>query len=366
MTDSNALEALTASSPAPRNLVRRMPEYHPPLGSRDGLRLDFNENTLACSPRVTEALHAITASDLTKYPVREPVEKLVAGSLGLRPEEVLLTNGVDEAIHVICQAFLDRGDELLFPVPTYAMYRIYGSATEAVVKTIAPEPDFRFPAESLMGAITARTKVIMIANPNSPMGTVASRGQIVAVLEKAPHAVVLIDEAYYHFYGETVIDLVGRAPNLIVARTFSKAYGLAAMRLGLLAASAGISQWLRRVVSPYSVNAPALAALTAAIRDPAYLDWYAGEIKAARATMAARLDQLGVPRWPSEANFILVRIGPKHAEFVSAMHRRAILTRDRSRDEGCDGCVRITVGTREQTSQALDAIEQCLQEIQWR
>lgn len=342
-----------------------MPEYHPPLGSREGLRLDFNENTLACSPRVIQALSSLTAADLTKYPERGSVEKVVASSLRLQPEEVLLTNGVDEAIHVICQAFLDRGDELLFPVPTYAMYRIYGSATEAAIRTVPHEPGFRFPAERLSGAITSRTKVIMIANPNSPTGTVASRDQIIRLLEQAPQAVVLVDEAYYHFYGQTVMDLAGRAPNLIVARTFSKAYGLAAMRLGLLAASPTILEWPRRVISPYSVNAPALAALRAALEDESYLDWYTGEVRAARGAMASRLEQLGVPHWPSEANFILVRIGQRHAEFVTAMRRRGVLTRDRSSDEDCDGCVRITVGTCEQTAEALNAIEESLREIDW-
>ncbi|MFP5249256.1 MAG: aminotransferase class I/II-fold pyridoxal phosphate-dependent enzyme, partial [Acidobacteriota bacterium] len=107
--------------PAPRARVQAMMEYHPPLGSRDALRLDFNENTLACSPRVKEVLAQISAGSLTRYPEREPVEAIVAAHLGLEPAQVALTNGVDEAIHVLFETFLDAGDELLLPVPTYTM-----------------------------------------------------------------------------------------------------------------------------------------------------------------------------------------------------------------------------------------------------
>jgi histidinol-phosphate aminotransferase len=356
---------LLRRAPEPRALIKRMREYHPPLGSREGLRLDFNENTLSCSPRVLEALGKISASDLTKYPERESVERKVASNLKLDADQVLLTNGVDEAIHVLCQTFLDRGDELLLPIPTYSMYEVYGSGTEAEIKTVGPEDDFRFPFAQLLDAITPRTKLIAIANPNSPTGTVVPRQQILEVLERAPHAAVLVDEAYYHFFGETVLDLIGKAPNLIVARTFSKAYGLAGLRLGMLAAPVETQHWLRTVISPYSVNALALACLPAALDDQAYLDWYAGEVKASRSAMVKKLDQLGVPQWPSAANFVLVKIGPKHKEFVQAMRRRGVLTRDRSLDPGCQGCVRITLGTVEQTALGLQAIEESLQEIGW-
>ena len=352
-------------SPRPRAAVQKMLAYHPPLGGRQGLRLDFNENTVACSPRVLEALARIAASDLARYPERALVEAQVAQRLQLQAEQVLLTNGVDEAIHVLCETYLDRDDEFLFPLPTYTMYAIYGSCTDAAVTTVAPRADFSYPHEELLAAITPRTRLIAIANPNSPTGSVATRPQILEVLERAPHAVVLVDEAYYHFCGETVIDLVGKVPNLIVARTFSKAYGLAGLRLGMLAAPVEMQQWLRTVISPYSVNSLALACLPAALADEAYLEWYVQEVKAARAEMEASLRWLGVPQWPSRANFILVKIGASHREFVAAMQRRGVLTRDRSSDEGCDGCVRMTVGTQPQMKQAMVAMEEALHEIGW-
>jgi histidinol-phosphate aminotransferase len=131
----------------------------------------------------------------------------------------------------------------------------------------------------------------------------------------------------------------------------------------MLAASAETMQWLRRVISPYSVNALALACLPAVMDDQPYLDWYVGEVKAARALVCHGLGEMGLKHWPSAANFVLIFIGPKHREFVLAMKARGVLTRDRSADPGCDGCVRLTIGTREQMDAAMSALKEALKEI---
>jgi histidinol-phosphate aminotransferase len=327
-----------------------MMEYHPPLGCRDTLRLDFNENTLACSPRVRDALGRITAGSLTRYPEREPVEAIVAAHLGLAPAQLALTNGVDEAIHVLFESFLDEGDELLLPVPTYTMYEVYASATDARVVSVLADDSLQFPFERLLAAITPRTKIIALANPNSPSGSVATRAQLLELAARAPHAVLLVDEAYFHFHGETVLDLIGKIPNLIVARTFSN--GLAGLRLGLLAGPVALMRWVKRVLSPYSVNSLALACLPPALEDTAYLDWYVSEVLAARTEFEAALDKSGIRRWPSRANFVLIEIGVLHKEFTRLMSAAGVLVRDRSSDPGCDGRVRITIGTREQMRQA--------------
>jgi len=348
------------AQPTPRARVRAMKEYHPPLGSRDALRLDFNENTLACSPQVREALGRISAGSLTRYPEREPVEAIVAAHLGLAAAQVALTNGVDEAIHVLFEAFLGDGDELLLPVPTYTMYEIYASATDARIVAVQAADDLQFPFERLLAAITPRTKIVAIANPNSPSGSAATRAQLVELATRAPRAVVLVDEAYFHFHGETLMDLIGVLPNLMVARTFSKAYGLAGLRLGLLAGPVELMRWVRRVLSPYSANSLALACLPPALEDSSYLDWYVGEVLAARAEFEAALDAAGVRRWPSRANFVLVEIGAQHAEFVRLMRAAGVLVRDRSSDPGCDGRVRITIGTREQMQKAAVTLNETL------
>jgi histidinol-phosphate aminotransferase len=344
------------TSPAARLRVQAMKEYHPPLGLRNSLRLDFNENTLACSPRVKQALEAITTGALTLYPEREPVEAIVAKTVGIEPEQLALTNGVDEAIHVLFETFLEEGDELLLPVPTYTMYEVYVSATDAEAVTVLAGDDLAFPYERLLAAITPKTKIIAVANPNSPSGTVATREQLLEIARRAPHAILLVDEAYYHFFGETVMDLVGKVPNLIVARTFSKAYGLAGLRIGLLAGPVELMRWIRRVLSPYSVNSLALACLPPALDDTDYLDWYVAEVRAARADFETALDAEGIRRWPSEANFVLTDIGTQHKEFVNLMRAAGVLVRDRSADPGCLGRVRITIGTREQMKNAIVAL----------
>jgi histidinol-phosphate aminotransferase len=337
-----------------------MPEYHPPLGDRNTMRLDFNENTVACSPKVREVLGRISAGSLTRYPERTPVEAIVAAHLGLQAPQVALTNGVDEAIHVLFEAFLEEGDELLLPVPTYTMYEIYASATDARAVAVQAADDLKFPFERLLAAITPRTKIIAIANPNSPSGSAATREQLLEMAARAPQAVLLVDEAYFHFHGETVIDLVGSVPNLFVARTFSKAYGLAGLRLGMLAGPVELMRWVRRVLSPYSVNSMALACLPPALEDEAYLDWYVGEVLAARPEFEAALDAAGVRRWPSRANFVLVEIGAQHKEFTRLMSAAGVLVRDRSSDPGCDGRVRITIGTREQMTKAAGVLKDAL------
>ena len=275
------VESTRTIAPQPRARVRGMKEYHPPLGSRELLRLDFNENTLACSPKVREVLGSISAGELTRYPEREPVETIVAAYLGLSARQVALTNGVDEAIHVVFEAFLEAGDELLLPVPTYTMYEVYASATDARIVTVQAADDLQFPFDRLLAAITPKTKIIAIANPNSPSGSAATRAQLLEIARRAPHAVLLVDEAYFHFHGETVIDQIDGFPNLFVTRTFSKAYGLAGLRIGVLAGPVELMRWVRRVLSPYSVNSLALACLPSALEDTAYIEWYVGEVLAA-------------------------------------------------------------------------------------
>ena len=349
----------------PRRAVQAMPEYHPPLAGRDALRLDFNENTLAPSPKVMERVRAMTAEGLTKYPEREPVERIVAAHFGLRTEQVLLTNGVDEAIHLLCTAFLDPEDEALITTPTFFMYEVgIQLMTPHLVKVQADE-SLEFPFERFMAAITERTKLIIVASPNNPTGTVVSREHLLAIAAAAPQAVVMVDEAYYHFHGESTLGDVDTVPNLLVARTFSKAYGLANLRLGMLVGNAELLKYVRKVCSPYNVNGIALACLPAALADDAYLSWYAEQVRVGRERMMAGLTELGVPFFESHANFVLMKIGPKHTELVEAMRKHGVLLRDRSSDPGCDGFVRITIGVEDHVARGLTALKESLQEIGW-
>jgi histidinol-phosphate aminotransferase len=356
---------VVTTSPQPRARVLAMPEYHPPLAGRDALRLDFNENTLAPSPRVFAKLQELTAGGLTIYPERQPVERVVAGHMGLSPEEVILTNGVDEAIHLMACTFLDEGDEALICTPTFFMYDVsIGMMTSGLVK-VQTDDSLEFPFERFLAAITPRTKLIIVASPNNPTGATVSREHLLTIAAAAPQAVVMVDEAYFHFFGDTVLPDIAAHPNLVVARTFSKAYGLANLRIGALFANPRLIEFLRKVSSPYNVNGVALAVLPEALADKEYLNWYITQVHEGRERVLAALRQLGVRTWPSAANFVLMDIGPGHKELCTRMRERGVLLRDRSTDPGCDGYVRFTIGVAEHVERGLTALRSVLAEMQW-
>ena len=337
-----------------RPTVKTLHAYKPPLAGRTGLRLDFNESAIGCSPRVLARLRSLDAELLARYPEREPVEKEVANFFQLDPAQVLLTNGVDEAIHLLCSTYLDPADEALIVVPTFAMYAIFAKAEAARVIPVQAADDFAFPLNEVLAKITASTRLIAVANPNNPTGAAVPRDSLLQIAQAAPHAALLVDEAYFEFHGETLIDEMrinqtSRLENLFVARTFSKAYGLAGLRIGILAGPARQMDMVRRVASPYSVNAAALAVLPDALHDQEFVTDYVQQVIRNREKLQRELAQLGLHYWPSHANFVLVRIGPSHAEFVQALRDRGILVRDRNSDPGCEGCVRLTVGTDEHT-----------------
>jgi histidinol-phosphate aminotransferase len=346
---------------SPREAVRTLPSYHPPLGGREGLRLDFNENTVGCSPRVLARLQQIGPDQLARYPEREPVERAVAEFLGVKPTEALLTNGVDEAIHLLCETYLEPGDEALIVVPTYSMYRVYAAATGARAIEIPVGRDFLFPTENLLSRITPRTRLIAIANPNNPTGTVAPQEDLLRIARSAPAAAVLIDEAYFEFCGLSMLDYWREIPNLFVSRTFSKAYGLAGLRIGVLLGDSDQIRSVHRVSSPYNVNAVALACLPEALADQSYIRQYVSEVCEGRERLEDTLKSNGIPFWPSHANFVLARVGSP--EFMQEMRQRGILVRDRSSDHGCEGCVRITLGPRAHTDRLLAALQETLQEL---
>src|SRR5579863_6895188 len=208
-----------------REPVRTLKEYHPSLGNREGLRLDFNENTGGCSPRVLERLRRLDGETLARYPVREKGEAVVAAHLGVSPEELLLTNGTDEAIHLICESYLSPGDEVLIVVPTFAMFEIYAAATGARVISIPAAAAFQFPTQEVISRVTGRTRLIAVANPNNPTGGVVSPADLIKIAGAAPDAALLVDEAYFEFCGESMAPKWREISNLFVSRTFSKAYG---------------------------------------------------------------------------------------------------------------------------------------------
>lgn len=346
-----------------RDAVRTLKEYHPPLGNRQGLRLDFNENTSGCSPRVLERLRQIDGESLARYPVRDAGEGAVAEHFGVSPQELLLTNGTDEAIHLVCETYLEPEDEAIIVVPTFAMFEIYAAQTGSKVISIPAAEDFGFPTDEVIARVTSHTRFIAVANPNNPTGTLVALKDLLRIAEAAPDAAVLIDEAYFHFAGETIVPEWRERPNLFASRTFSKVYGMAGLRIGVLMGHVEQMKMLRRASSPYNLNSVALACLPVALADEQYVSNYVAQCLEGRRELELELAAWNVKHWPSRANFVLMYLGENSKPFVAQMRRHGILVRDRSMDYGCRDCVRITVGVREHNQRMLSALREVFAQL---
>ncbi len=357
----------------PRESIAGMRPYHSPIVSRAGLSLDLNESMAGCSPRVLARLRSLSSADVSLYPEREIGERMVANFLGIAPEQVLLANGMDEALLLLFATYLGISDklpggELLFADPTFVMYPMLGEAIGAQVVRVKSGEHLVFPTADVLTRISPRTRVIAIANPNNPTGLATSRADLLKIAEAAPDAAVLIDEAYFEFCGEccgqTLLPDLASHPNLFVARTFSKAYGLAGLRLGVLTGAAEQVSYLRRHSLPFNVNTVALACLEEALADQAFVRDHVAQVKQGREQLEQLFSELGLRFWPSQANFVLVRVGTTAKAFVESMQRRGILVRDSSANPGCEGCVRITVGTPSQMDGVVQAIRDSIAETQ--
>ncbi|MGI8989657.1 MAG: histidinol-phosphate transaminase [Bryobacteraceae bacterium] len=336
-----------------------MAPYSPPTGNRlEKLRLDFNENTVGCSPRVTQFLKdCLTPERLAVYPSYEETKQTLAAHFQVKPERFILTNGTDEAIQVFINTYVDDAQQVLLLRPSYAMYRFYAEVAGAKICEIAYQPPlYDVPVREILERIAPETRAVIIANPNNPTGTATGLEAIERILKRARHAVVLIDEAYYEFCGVTALRRLDQYPNLFVSRTFSKVYGMAAMRIGCLFSHEANIAFLRKTQSPYSVNTLAGLAAGEAVKDTGYVRNYVAEVLAARELMCVGLEKLGIPYVPSSANFVLADAGKRAIEVRDALRDRAILVRDRSYE--IPGGLRITVGTREQTRRLLEELEQ--------
>jgi histidinol-phosphate aminotransferase len=337
----------------------RLPRYHPPEEGRAGkLRLDFNENTVGCSPRVRAALARMTREQVAMYPEYEGIRRRLARFFHVAPEELLISNGGDEALRLVADVFLEPGTRALVIEPTFPMYHFYASLAGAQLVRLRYGADMSFPLDEVCRALARGPRVLFLANPNNPTGTLVPLSQLQTVLTAARRTVVVVDEAYWEFSGVTALGWIRRYPNLVVTRTFSKAAGLAGLRLGCLFANRELADTLRRAQAPFGVNSAALVAADAAVQDASHLAAYAREVCAAREALRAGFARLGIPTFPSSANFLLADFGARAPALLHAFRRHGILLRDRRSDFGRVGIVRVTVGTRAQTRRFLAVLEE--------
>ena len=328
------------------------------------MRLHLNENTAGCSPAVMKALRALDRSAAGFYPEYDAARDAVAGYLGVPADHILLTNGLDEGILAVAIAAVrDRTGgvpDFVTVSPAFDMYEIYANALGARLVAVPLGGDLTLSAGAVRAALTPQTRLVIVTNPHNPSGTLVGAEGLLALARDVQPALLLVDEAYAEFAGESLVDrdTFAALPNLVVGRTFSKAFGLAGLRAGAVVGHPATIDPMRQVVSPFNLNAWAAAAIPAAIADREYREWYVAQAAASRSLLAEACARLGLQTWPSAANFLLVRVGDRAREIVAGLAARDVLVRDRSRDPGCEGCIRITAGLVDDTRRAIAALEE--------
>jgi histidinol-phosphate aminotransferase len=325
------------------------------------IRLHYNENTAGCSPTVIAALSALTVNDIATYASDDRVRSAIATWFGIDGDMVLPVNGLDEGLLLAAQraALLCHGYEAIVVEPAFEMYAAVVAATGGVVRRVRPAPGFQSCAQRVLDRASARTRLVFLCDPNNPTGLATPRADIEAIADAMPHALILVDEAYADFSGRSLIGGgFERWSNVVVGRTFAKAHGLAGLRVGALVASPALIGALRRLALPYRINVAAAAALDAALADRAHFTATIAGAAAARAHLIDECRRLDLTTWPSEANFVLVRVGDHSTECAAWLAARGVLVRDRSMLPGCAGCLRITTMSMELTRLAVSLLEE--------
>jgi histidinol-phosphate aminotransferase len=333
-----------------------------------GLRLHLNENTGGCSPRVLDAIRRLATTDVSMYPSYTSLVTACARHFDVDPDWVLLTNGLDEGLLMAAVGHIAKtrahDAETIVPLPAFDPYPNATAAVGATAVRIQPQPGYVFQTDAVLQAITPRTRMIFLNTPNNPTGQLIPLADLRRIAAAAPQAVVLIDEAYIEFGGETFLPELASYPNVLVGRTFSKAYGLAGMRVGVLIGQPPALDPVRAVTLPFNINAVAIGATMAALEDREFLPAYARQVAESRLRLYEACDRLGLAYWKSAANFVLVRVPSTTLGasgtvqlFVEALAARQVHVRDRSKDPTTPGCIRITAGVREHTDAAIEALE---------
>jgi len=341
--------------PVRQAILDRRTYEAPAEGRSDKVRLDFNENTSGCSPAVRRALAKLTVKQLAMYPeYQKPTERL-ARHFGVSPEELLLTNGGDDALRVFFDTFVEPDTSILICEPTFPMYRYWAEIAGAQVCALRYGGNMEFPLEQVLVELQKSPRVLFIANPNNPTGTLIGEKELHCILEAATQTVVVMDEAYAEFSDFTALPWIHEYPQLFIARTFSKVAGLAALRLGAVIGCVESVALVRRAMPPFPVNLAALVAAGAAISNSARMRGYVAEVKRLRVRVAKELRELGVKTYPSAGNFLLADFGATGPALFRKLEKQGILLRDRSNDMG-SGFARITMGTSAEMRQLLKVV----------
>lgn len=325
------------------------------------VKLNTNENPYPPSPRVIHAIQSVAESGLERYPDPESVvlREALAARYGLDASQVFVGNGSDEVLAHAFFAFFQQAKPLLIPDVTYSFYRVYAQLYGIACELQAVDEGLRIDAEALATRAASGCAGIVIANPNAPTGIGLPLARIEALLQSCPDRVVLVDEAYVDFGGESALPLIDRYPNLLVVQTLSKSRSLAGLRVGFACGQAHLVEGLQRVknsFNSYPIDRLATAGAVAAIEDEAWFDRTRNDVIDTREGLVLQLEDLGFEVLPSQANFLFVR-HPAHdaGGLAASLRERAVLVRH-FRQPRIAQYLRITVGTRDQCSALVDAL----------
>ena len=345
----------------------------PDLGP--GVRLHLNENTGGCSPKVVAAVRAFDGEKLALYPDFRDAVLETAAFLGVDPDRIVLTNGLDEGILLASIAYLGNrtptalvelgapltatsgAPEILVAQPVFDPYLHAAQAMGARVVSVPPGKDYAFPLDGVLRALTPNTRIVYVNNPNNPSGQPIPKDAIRRVARDAGHALVFVDEAYHDFLGDNFLSEAAGYPNVLIGRTFSKAYGLAGMRVGVMIASPEILQPIRKAMPLFNLNVVAVAALRAALQDLEFRAWYIAQANESKALIYAACERARLRYWKSATNFVLIDGGTRARALIDGLIANGVLVRDRTKDPACPNCFRITTGVVAHTRHAADTLE---------
>lgn len=358
-------------SPAPVKYLDSLKPYDPVSSlakiwskpTQVPFKLDWNEATVPPSPKVYEDIVAFLShsNHLNWYPElgSTGVAEELSNYVSLPTDNILVTNGSDDALELICKAFLGPADKVLVPMPTYTHFLVYVQARGAEVVSHYPADIFDNDVAGIRRALTRDTRMVYLVSPNNPTGVTYGEEEVEELLESFPETIFIVDEAYFEFHGESAVALAGRYDNIVLTRTFSKCFGIAGLRMGYLCTSVGVMTQLKKLFNPKSVNRLGQIAAMACLNDLDYYRNYSDEVAASRELLKEALGRRGIEVKLTPANFVLMQV-PDAARFCALLEDEGVYIRDRSSMARLESCVRITVPNLEQTRELIVRIERVL------
>lgn len=369
MTDSMLDRLIPLTTPGiaalrPYTPGKPIEELERELGISDSIKLASNENPLGPSDKVSAAV-AAAIPDLSRYPDGGGfrLREAIAGLHGVSPEQVTLGNGSNDVLDLVARVFLQPGTESLFSEHAFAVYPISSQAAGATLRVV-PAKDYGHDLDAMARQVNDRTRVVWIANPNNPTGTWLTGRELRRFVEQLPSRVIcVIDEAYFDYVDEAdypdTSTWLGQFPNLIVTRTFSKAYGLAALRVGYGLSHPDLADLLNRVRQPFNVNSLAQVAATAALSDHVHLAAAISVNREGMEQLVAGVRELGLGYIPSVGNFLTIDLGRDAAAVDQALLREGVITRPVA-NYGLPNHLRVSVGLAHENDRFLTALQKVL------